>query len=93
MPTPLPRNIRKVLQLEDQVEEEQLDFFTALRLVKSGERITSLSWGNRNIFLSLVMDLELKVDVLYLTKQDESIHRLIVSLEDMERSDWVVLSS
>lgn len=62
-----------------------VDFFTALRAAKDGDKITKLEWGDQGIFGHL------DSEVLKLRKRDGKDHNWIISSGDMAGQDWVII--
>ena len=61
-----------------------MDFFEALRKVATGSKITRTEWGNADVVF-------LHAERLHLRKTEGSLHQLLVSLGDLEATDWVVV--
>lgn len=70
--------------LRREIPTAELDFYEALRKVGTGAKITRADWGNGDCVF-------LHAERLHLRKADGSLHQLLVSLGDMEATDWVVV--
>jgi hypothetical protein len=71
-----------------------LDFYAALKAVADGKKVAALGWADSDTFgvladnvLSLITD-SVRPDN---SSPNYSVRRWIISKEDMDRTDWVIL--
>lgn len=67
------------------VDTKEMDFFSALRAIHDGKRVTRLEWQNSEYYC-LMHDFR-----LCLHKPGNKIHSWIISDGDMAGEDWVIL--
>lgn len=61
-----------------------MDFFDAMRFVRDGAKVTRLAWGvDDSVFMH--------AERLHLRKADGTLHQLMVSVGDMDGTDWVLV--
>jgi hypothetical protein len=63
----------------------ELNFPEAIKAIMSGKSVTRKEWGNADIFIFL------GDGFLQIQKEDNSVHRLIVSEGDMLGTDWYIV--
>jgi hypothetical protein len=62
-------------------EKKQMDFYSALKLLKMGDKITRIEWPEGTYGF-------LKDDIVMI--KTDTIHQWIISLGDLEATDWII---
>lgn len=70
---------------QDRTPTEEMTFGQAMEVVQEGKRVTRVLWNDTTevVFLHAAF--------LHIRKADGSLHRLLVSDEDLRGTDWVVV--
>lgn len=67
-------------------QEEQFDFYEAIRRAVAGKKVHKLAWSDRKWYADFVGTL------LKIHKPDNTVHDWIISIEDTQGTDWIELS-
>lgn len=73
------------LEIPKSVEPVKMDFFTALREIISGKKVTKLDWNHLEYY-GLVQDGSLR-----LHKPDGQFYDWILTLGDMSGTDYIII--
>ena len=80
--SPLPIETQSQTKSPSGDKEELFDFFTAMKKVAEGKRISKKEWKNTKIYC------EVKEERLILHKEDGTNHPWIISTGDLTGKDW-----
>lgn len=67
------------------VQEEQFDFYEAIKRAAAGKKVHKLQWGDRRWYVNFENTL------LKIHKSDGTTHDWIISIQDTQGVDWVEL--
>jgi len=76
--SPLPKKAKKV--------EVKMGFPEAIREIIDGKKVTRKEWNDERVYGVL------NGDILSITKKDGSYFQWIVSIGDLEASDWIIIN-
>ena len=83
-PTSSPVPVKEITPVQEEVSG--VDFPSAVAFLKNGDKVTSIAWGDENIYGVM------KEEMLLLHKSDDKFNSWIISQGDMDANDWVIVT-